>query len=46
MEAHTGTKGKSHIGAGWKKRMRLTNSFTLICATSKELFFNHYFPLT
>ena len=36
MEANTGTKRKGRTVAGWKERVRLTNSFALVCATSKE----------
>ena len=36
MEANTAVKRKFRTGVGWKKRVRLTNNFALICATSKK----------
>ena len=33
MEANMGIKRKGRTGAGWKKRVRLTKNFALICAT-------------
>ena len=33
MEANTDVKRKDRTGAGWKKKVRLTNNFALICAT-------------
>ena len=36
MEPNMDIKRKGRTGAGWKKKVRLTNNFALICATSNE----------